>query len=67
MILSMAEIMLLIDTLNGSLSFINDERPGSAFHYSRKDREQMFQKLFLYMNETKVSIETENIGESSNR
>lgn len=63
--LSIAELMVILDTLEGSLCFANE--PGRVFHYDHSDVKRISLKIQEFLNSVKLNIETDDIGESSNR
>lgn len=60
--ITMADIMVCIDSLNGSLA-IKDR--GSIFRYTIETREQLREKLTEYMNSITASINLDKSTDAS--
>lgn len=60
--LTVTDLNLLIDTLNGSLQI--DDRGNFMFHYSTEYRKELSLKIQKFLNSININIDIEeNIGE----
>lgn len=61
--LTITDLMMILDTINGSLSI--DDRGNFMFHYNKEYREDMSFKIQKYLASINVNVEIEekeNIG-----
>jgi len=59
--LSIAELMVILDTLEGSLCFANE--PGKVFRYDHSDVKRISLKIQQFLNSVNVDVEVkDNIG-----
>jgi hypothetical protein len=56
--LSIAELMVILDTLEGSLCFANE--PGRVFRYDHSDVKRISLKIQQFLNSINIEVNTEN-------